>query len=195
MRACIATINGRAFYYFATLIRRAGLKLEASLPWEAADESKLYLTTREEGHMMAGRATLIYEDIIKEEPLDLLTLLSRCERTRRIDVGIDPGSHTGIAILMNGRPVWTTISMDADDILNMISSMIGALDAPVRVKIGDGRPDITMRIAEGLLPVLRRRDMVEIVNEKSTTPRGRARYQKDTLAAASIAMRSGTAAV
>ena len=195
MEPCIATVNGQAFYYFASLLKRAGMRLEASLPWETEDESRLYLTTREEAPLMNGRMTLLYEDIIREEPLDLLMLLNYGRRIRKIEVGIDPGSHTGIAILMNGRTVWTTISMDPGQVLPMISSMISALDAPIHVKIGDGRPDITASLAERLLPMLRSKDIVQVVNERSTTPRGRVRYQKDVLAAALIAMRNGAESV
>lgn len=149
----------------------------------------MYLTTEKE--KFCGVDSITFEELSKDEILDKIRIFERVYKRKNIQVGIDPGSRIGIALAIENRPVYMCIMNNTQEVIGLASKLSLAQLGNLDFKIGDGRPEIAQKIIDGLRPVVKTQDMIQIVNEKRTTPKGRARVKKDMVAAFHIAMKSG----
>jgi len=149
----------------------------------------LYLTTDRE--KSSDLPSITFEELSKDEMLDKISIFQRLYNRKGIQIGIDPGSRIGVAVTIENQPVYLGIMNDVEEVAGLArklrSANLGCLD----IKIGDGRPEITEKLIEKLRPVVRASDVIQVVNERKTTPKGRARVKKDMMAAYHIAIKRG----
>ena len=149
----------------------------------------LYLTTDRE--KSSDLHSITFEELSKDEMLDKIMIYQRLYKSKSIQMGIDPGSRIGVAVTIENQPVYLGVMCDVEEVAGLArklkSANLGCLD----IKIGDGRPEITEKLVKRLRPIVRASDVIQVVNERRTTPKGRARVKKDMMAAYHIAIKSG----
>ncbi|MEM3197376.1 MAG: hypothetical protein QXW72_04395 [Conexivisphaerales archaeon] len=153
------------------------------------DSKGLYLTT--ECEKSSGLISITFEELSKDEVLDKIKIFQGLYRRKNIQLGIDPGSRIGIAVAIDNKPVHMGIMNNVQEVIGLASKLSAAELGCLDIKIGDGRPEITQKIIDGLKPIVKTHDLIQIVNEKRTTPKGRARVKKDMVAAYHIAIKNG----
>ena len=194
----IATTNGKAFYVFVSLLKRLGISYETKLPWEIEEERHtpaVLLTTKSEAPKgWRGRAVFL-EDLIGDEILDLITLVSKLVYRRKDEliVGVDPGGTIGLAVFYKGMLVHSKIYPDVKSVCEIVNRLLRANAKYYVVKLGTGHPVVAEKIAEELAPLLSRGVVLELVDESGTTSKhkGLVKAYRDISAAISIAMREG----
>ncbi len=186
-RVYICTLGGRALYYYFRLLKGTNIQFKAIVPGEHTERGSVCLTTREE----AGDAcnTLFYEDLTKDVLVDRVILYSKILHNSEAVVGIDPGKTIGVAITVNGMPVSVLAISDIKRLHELISMLQARLKS-IYIKVGNGDIHIYPEIIKELSSCIRNTDYLVVVNEKNTTPKGRAGHKKDINAALKIAMRN-----
>jgi predicted RNase H-like nuclease (RuvC/YqgF family) len=134
---------------------------------------------------------------LNEDPLIMEgQLLSRLldEPRRNLLVGIDPGSRIGLAVFYGGRELGTLTTNSAEKSVDSLVILVKEVPhSSLAVKIGDGEPRSSMRLARSLRERLPPSASIEIVDESgtSTGKRGAIGATRDQRAAARIAFRKG----
>ena len=185
----ISTTNGRAFFYFVNLLKSIKLKYKIEVPKQSMDIKGLYLTT--DCEKCNDLTSITFEELSKDEILDKIKIFQCLYSRKNIQLGIDPGYRIGIAVTIENRPVHMDIMNNTQEVIGLVSRLSAAELGNLDIKIGDGRPEITQKIIDGLRPIVKSHDLIQVVNEKRTTPKGRARVKKDMVAAYHIAMKRG----
>ncbi|MGC9209190.1 MAG: hypothetical protein ACP5GH_05025 [Nitrososphaeria archaeon] len=185
----ISTLNGRALYYFTKLMKSYRLPYRYLLPGSDLTRSGLYLTTREENRERLGDR-INFEDLSLDETKDILRIASALMKTRSVEVGIDPGKRIGVAVVLGGSAVIARTYSELSELIAFVSKVMSVFDK-ITVKVGDGNQEVAERILIALSDVLRKDDIMMVVSERHTTPKGNATVRKDALAAVRITRREG----
>ena len=190
-RIVVATVNGRAYFRFADLLSKVGMKFESLLPWDRkALDADLLLTTKDEVPNGFKGKLLLYEELGDDRIFNKLLLFSRLRKEDVLLIGVDPGKNIGMACIYAGFLLWEETFGSLEEAITFLHKL---LDLPVKyriIRIGDGLPEMAERIASELSKRLDRTDFIEIVDERGTTG-GRKRSEKDVRAAYRIAVRKG----
>jgi hypothetical protein len=194
-RIIIATRNGRAYFEFATLLKRLKLAHYAALPDREFDSDEVLLTTRGELADLHPGSYLLYEELRGDETEDAFLLISRLfdDREDRLVLGVDPGGITGVACIYRGFPLAFRSFADTQSAVSYLRRLLklGAVSKVVRIGDGDRRG---LQMALTVSALGEGRTSVEIVDESGTSRR---RYtnaphsQKDVMSAFAIARRRG----
>ncbi len=185
----ISTLNGRALYYFTKLMKSYRLPYRYLLPGSDLTRSGLYLTTKGENReRLEDRVN--FEDLSLDETKDILRITSAMMKTRNVEVGIDPGKRIGVAVVLGGSAVIARAYSELSDLIAFMNKVMSVFDK-ITVKVGDGNQEVAERILIALSEVLRKDDVMMIVSERHTTPKGKATVRKDALAAVRITRREG----
>jgi hypothetical protein len=187
----IYTANGRAYYNFATLLKRLGIDHTDIVPCLLDSTPSLLLTTRDELPTNYSGVYLLCEELTGDQDIDALTLLSRLypERADNLTVGVDPGGVTGVAVVYRGNVAFKTFA-DIHPVISFVRRILEfhASTKTVRVGTGDRR---FVEIASGLGGI--EGVDLELVDEAGTTRKGGPAEggQRDAVAALRIARRRG----
>ncbi len=171
------------------MLKSNKLKYKIELPRQSSDSIGLYLTTDRE--KSSDLPSITFEELSKDEILDKIRIFQCLYGSKSIQIGIDPGSRIGIAVTIENRPVYMSIMNNVEEVAGLASKLCSANLGSLDIKIGDGRPEITEKLIEKLRPIVKAHDVIQVVNEKRTTPKGRARVKKDMVAAYHIAIKRG----
>jgi hypothetical protein len=119
-----------------------------------------------------------------------IQLLIGKELYSKVFIGIDPGEQPGIAVVGDDILLQKINVETPENVFNIIKRIIKEYPSnETLIRIGHGSPIIRNRIINSLIPL---EIPIEIVDETKTTPQQQAKkYEKDTKAAASIALISG----
>lgn len=190
-RIVVATVDGRAFYVFIRLLKRAGLPFSVSLPWEAPS-SAVVLTTRKEAISINPRHTLLYEELSGDNVVDIAMIASSAIGGGREEliVGIDPGVRIGIAVYYKGMLVHADVYSSPDKVAELLEKLLALRSTRRIIRIGFGNPELAMRIIERFPSALSSGYVVEFVDE-SRTSREHRKPSRDVGAAIRIAGRKG----
>jgi hypothetical protein len=192
----VATDDGNAYYDIVSRLKRTHLRFSSILPGEPINPAKdLALTSKREVSGLGGNAVAI-EDL-NEDPLIMEgQLLSRLldESRRNLLIGIDPGSKIGLAVFYGGRELGALTTNSVEKLVGLVVAVVR--DVPhtlLSVKIGDGEPRSSLRLARLLRGRLPQSASIEIVDESGTSGgrRGATGATRDQRAAARIAFRKG----
>ncbi len=188
----IATVNGRAYYYFVTLLRSLGYQHEDLLPWEVSDDSNLLLTTeREKPHGFKGEL-LLFEELNGDEVHDKFEIARKIKAGAAdvLTIGIDPGGITGVVAIYKG----VIIAFRSFDHVGQAVRLVNhTLSLPAKkkvVRIGSGNWR-GKDIANLLLQTADKDTTIEMVDEGGTSAMAKSGLPKDVVAAMSIAKRKG----
>ena len=108
--------------------------------------------------------------------------------TAEIVLGLDPGPRPGYAVLSEGRSLAEGVLAAPEEAANLARHVHHRFSTrPLRIRVGSGDRLSRDRILASLAPL---RKVVEVVDEHSTTPRGR-RRPRDGIAARAIARGEG----
>ncbi len=192
----VATDDSNAFYEIVSRLKRTHLRFSISAVGESTNtEHELIVTSRREVSGF-GRDAVAIEDL-SEDPVRMEgQLLSRLvdESRRSLLIGIDPGSRIGVAIFYGGRELGAmtsnSVEMSVESLLTLVKEVP---HSSLSVKIGDGEPKSSLRLARSLREGLPPSASIEIVNESGTSAgkRGATGATRDQRAAARIAFRKG----
>ncbi|MDP8023385.1 MAG: hypothetical protein ACP5LF_04450 [Nitrososphaeria archaeon] len=188
-KAYISTLNGKAFYYYLKLLRSANIPFEITLPDSKEALEGVAFTTKEESRGN-HKDKVFFEDMSFDETVDIMRAVKALSRFRNVNLGIDPGKATGVALTLDSYPLIVKVFYDLEDLINFVVKVMGEFRS-ITIKVGDGNPEVASKILEGLSRILRKGDVLMLVSEKRTTPKGKATYRKDMSAAVKIASREG----
>ncbi len=188
-KAYISTLNGKAFYYYLKLLRSADIPFKITLPGSKEALEGVAFTTKDESNG-SQKEKVLFEDMSFDETVDLMRAVKALSRFRSVNLGIDPGKATGVALTLDNYPLIVKVFYDLEDIINFVVKVMGEFRS-VTIKVGDGNPEVASKILGGLSRILRKGDVLMLVSEKRTTPKGKATYRKDMSAAVKIASREG----
>jgi predicted RNase H-like nuclease (RuvC/YqgF family) len=193
----VATDDGNAYYDIVSRLKRTHLQFSSLLPGQAVDSVKeLVITSRSENAAFGGTAVPI-EDL-DEDPLIMEgQLLSRLvdEPRRRLLIGIDPGSKIGVAVFYDGKELGAQTLNSVEEVVKSLVKVANEVPHSfLSVKIGNGEPKTSLRLARSLRKMLPPSASTEIVDESGTSlgKRGAIGATRDQRAAARIAFRKGT---
>lgn len=192
----VATDDGNAYYDIVSRLKRTHLRFSSLSPGQAVDSAKeLVVTSRTENPAFGGGAVPI-EDLDEDPMIMEGQLLSRLleEPRRRLLIGVDPGSKTGIAVFYDGRGLGALTSSSVEESAESVMRLVREVPhSTLSVKIGGGEPKTSLRLARSLRQTLPSSASLEIVDESGTSAgkRGAVGATRDQRAAARIAFRKG----
>ncbi len=191
-RIVVATVNGRAYYTFLTLLTKMGLKFESRLPWDpSVYGAHILLTTKDEVPRGYSGEVLFYEELEGDEIKDRAKILFKLRPGESILIGIDPGKHIGMACIYGGFLMWEGSLLDVESVVEIVKKLVKLPARSHIIRIGNGRPELARKIASLISSYLGSFDHIEMVDERGTTLEGRKRSEKDVKAAYRIAIRRG----
>jgi len=192
----VATEDGNAYYNIVSRLKRTHLRFSSLLSRQVVDSAHdLVITSKAEAAAFGGNAVAI-EDLNDDSLIMEGQLLSRLleESRRNLLIGIDPGSRIGVAVFFGGRELGamtTNSTEESADSLVLLAKEV--LHSSLTIKIGDGEPKTSLRLARSLREMLPSSASIEIVDETGTSvgKRGVIGATRDQRAAARIAFRRG----
>lgn len=189
-RVVVATVDGRAFYVFVSMLKDLGIPFSAHLPWEQFRAS-LVLTTRDEARAGWGSKVLLYEDLTGDRLVDSALVLSSVNGGKDdLVVGLDPGNRIGVVVQYGGTIVHEGVCRSPREVASILRRLL-ALRARTRVvKLGFGDPERAMAIVKEVRELLEKGYELQLVDERNTTHSG-ARARRDVEAALRISRRRG----
>lgn len=205
LRVGVATVRGRPYYRFAAALRRIGVRFDSILPGAVPSyRGDAVLTTRAEAPAQAARAALLFEDACGLEPAVLAGRLLRCRPAavpgaagEHLLAGIDPGSRIGLSVSYRGCEIESSLHASPARVAARVEAIFGGLEAARRtVRIGDGSRGTALRIADLLGRGRIAPFELELVDERSTSPRSKSCNQggrRDRMSALYISRRPGVA--
>jgi hypothetical protein len=192
----VVTDDSNAYYDIVSRLKRTHLRFSSITRGQPVNSSReLALTSKREVADFGGDAVAI-EDL-DEDPLVMEgQLLSRLldESRRDLLIGIDPGSSMGVVILYGGRELGAITMNSVEKLVDLMIAVTKEVPhSSLSVKIGDGEPKSSLRLARMLRRRLPRSAAIEIVDESGTSSgkRGGIGATRDERAAARIAFRRG----
>jgi predicted RNase H-like nuclease (RuvC/YqgF family) len=192
----VVTDDGNAYYEIVSRLKETNLRYQSVSPGQAIDPAlDLVVTSRKELPRIGGAAVAV-EDL-DEDPLVMEgQLLSRLleESLRVVLIGIDPGESIGVAVFYGGKEIGARTTNSPEKVVDMVVRF--AEKAPFSslvVKIGDGEPRLSAKLARVIRARLPPAASVEVVDESGTTSgkRKATGVARDQRAAARIAFRKG----
>ncbi|MGC9146135.1 MAG: hypothetical protein ACP5GS_08540 [Nitrososphaeria archaeon] len=188
-KAYISTVNGKAFYYYLKLLRSVGIPFKITLPGNGEKIDGVAFTTKKEaGNNLKEK--VLFEDMTFDKTVDTIRVIKALGRFRNVNLGIDPGKATGVALTLDNYPLIVNVYYDLEDIVNFIVKVMNEFKS-ITIKVGDGNSEVASRILDGISRIIRKGDVLMVVSERRTTPKGKATYRKDMSAAVKIASREG----
>lgn len=182
----VMTDNFRFFYQIVQDLKERGepfisLGFEDHIP---ADVGVILTTEAEEAKV--GFRTVVADDE-PERAIDVASAILKGGRDfETLTIGIDPGSRPGLAVLGDGRVLFTDIIHYPEQVADSVDHILSCLaHSSSVVKIGHGDRTHRNRIIKAVWGLV---DGVEIVDETNTTTRGEV---PDVDAALRIARSSG----
>lgn len=200
-RIGVATAKARPYYTFVTWLREIGAHFDAINPdCIPSYTGNIILTTRSEAPRYT-KVPFLYADELEAGPtLAHAMLLSRCGADTYEDTlvaGVDPGKLLGLSMSYAGREIERSLFLSAHSLVDHLKHILSWNIPSCRiVRIGNGDLSLSREIATTLsvssLPPFR----IELVDEASTSPRGKncnQRGKRDMLAAKTISNMRGLA--
>lgn len=213
----ISTTNGRAYFEFASLLKRLSLPHKDVLPDEATSyRDYLILTTKKELFLINPKFYFLFEEMNGDFEHDAISLLQRllASRSDYLLLGVDPGGITGIAVIYRGYPVSFHSFPSYYEAIAFIDKMmmLHVKRFTLRIGKGDARGEKIASQAKRIAERIQKQNcqiIIEMVDESGTSKReessklrsdmfypytksAKAAIQKDALAALGIARRKGT---
>jgi hypothetical protein len=193
----VATVDGRAYFEFAQLLKGLGIKYVSELPWRVKpSETRLLLTTAAELPKGYEGDSLLFEDLKRNQVADSAAVVSVLFEKRKdsLLVGLDPGGFTGVSCIYRGFPLLATVcdSLEKAVDTTMLLLRLDSREKLVRIGAGDrAKADYLARAVSSVLPGVR----IELVDEKGTTKEARGpindRGRRDATSAFIIARKRG----
>lgn len=111
-----------------------------------------------------------------------------------VAIGIDPGERPGIALVADGRLLYTGQVFRVSDVARTVGSLFAQYPHERGVaRVGHGAPHERDRILADLWPMREEGVRIELVDETDTTPEtGASEWSSDVAAAIAIARTTGT---
>ncbi len=192
----LATVKPKTFYIAVKILNRLGLSFRSCTPEERfCKEARFVITTADEAGTLDHSRTLIIDDVPDETitSLDVMIRHLSAETPREIIIGVDPGLHNGLAVLVDGNTVFSRVLASPIDTSNLIVKLVFHAmkrypQSTTTVRIGNGSKlysTLLLRQLKMSLPDFQ----PELVDERYTTFQGG--YFKDQFSAELIALRPG----
>lgn len=197
MRAIkVATDDGNIYYGVVSRLKKTHLRFSSVSPGEVVGHTDdLIITGRSEVSGFGGE--VVAAEDLDQDPLIMEgQLLSRLlEGSRRnLVAGVDPGASIGIAVFYGGRELGASTTNSEETAARLLAQVAEKVPhTSLAVKIGNGEPRSSLRLATLLREGLPREAVVEMVDESGTSlgPRRGRGETRDQRAAARIAFRKG----
>lgn len=187
-KVSVSTLNGRAFYYYISLLRKAGIPFKVYLPGREPEEGVTF-TTKSEGALVKGEK-VYFETMTLNETLDTIRAFKSVTKYKTVNIGIDPGKATGVALTLDSFPLLLRVFNSVEEVVEFVKQILPEFEF-VNIKVGDGNQEVAIKIISEVSKVLRKKDILMLVSERKTTPKGKATFKKDISAAVKIALREG----
>ena len=195
-RIALATTKPKTFYIAVKILKRLGLRFRSCTPEDRfCKEAKLVITTAEEVNDFDPERLLVIDENPDETTvsLDIMIAFLSTPKPREIMIGVDPGLHNGLAVLVDGTPVFGRVLASPIDASALITKLVNHAhrryaNSTVYTRIGLGSKLYSTLLLRQLLqanPEL----SPELVDERHTTTQGG--YFKDQFSAELIALRAG----
>ncbi len=195
-RIALATKNPRTFYIAVKILKRLALAFRSCTPNDQyCKEANLVITTSEEVDDTGCEHLLVIDEMPDESTtsLDVMMHYLSLIPPREIAIGIDPGLHNGIAVLVDGTPSFGRVLVSPIDTSALVTKLVVHVESKyplsrVYIRIGIGsklHSTLLLRELVRRLPASR----LEMVDERNTTTQGG--YFKDQFSAELIALRPG----
>jgi hypothetical protein len=192
----LATRKPKTFYISVKILENLGLAFHSCAPGEKyCRDAKIIITTQSESRRLDPTRVLIIDDTPDETTtsLDIMMRYLSSTAPKEIIIGIDPGLHNGLAVVVDGKPTYGRVlasPIDTADITTklMRHSRETYSDSRVIIRIGLGSKlysALLLRCLLDKMPDVR----LELVDERYTTTQGG--YFKDQFSAELIAVRAG----
>lgn len=141
-----------------------------------------------------GARIVIYTDPVRTVS-EAAQALAGKQTFSRVVVGIDPGERPGVAVIADGILVATAHAASPEATATEVERALGTVQASAYVvRIGHGAPTQRDRILRAIAWLARTGVRIEIVDESRSTPlTSRTPAERDTTAAAAIALARGIA--
>ena len=175
-----------------TLKKRKIPYVSLNSPHNIPSKIGVILTSNNEMHDMKSQKVIAadaYDTIDHAVDLAIQLLIGK-ELYSKVYIGIDPGEKPGIAVVGDDI-VLQKINVETPEmVLNIIKRILKEYPSnETLIRIGHGSPIIRNRIVNSLIPL---EIPIEIVDETKTTPQQQTKkYERDTKAAAAIALIRG----
>ena len=197
-RIALATRKPKTFYIAVRILKRLGLGFRSCTPEDGfCKEAKLVITTSEEEANIRHNRLLVIDDDPDETTtaLDIMIHYLSDFSPQEIMIGVDPGLHNGLAVLVDGIPVFGRVLVSPIT----TSALIVKLITHIRLRYQDSFLVTRIGLGSKLYSTLLLRQLLraspnielELVDERHTTTQGG--YFKDQFSAEMIALRSGRA--
>lgn len=193
----VATDDSNTYYGIVSRLKRTHLKFSSVSPSEVVNPTDdLIITGRDEVARFEGE--VVAAEDLDEDPLIMEgQILSRLlERSRRdLLVGVDPGASIGIAVFYGGRELGAATTNSEEKSVEFLVEVAEKVPhSSLAVKIGNGEPRSSVRLARLLRERLPQQSLVEMVDESGTSlgAKGGRGGTRDQRAAAKIAFRKGS---
>ncbi|MDA4128461.1 MAG: hypothetical protein OK422_03230 [Thaumarchaeota archaeon] len=194
-QVCVATSDGRAYYFMASRLRRMGISFLSITPSEVElGTPDLILTTKKEADLFKGDI-LIVEDLDDNPVIMKGQLLAHLadKGNAELLLGIDPGARMGLAVFYDGAELTSQTFSSRSLLCETVYELVSRIPCSRSVvRIGDGEPRLSSWLALKIHENLPK-TTVEIVDESGTSVRN-PKYKglpRDQSAAARIAFRRG----
>jgi len=194
----VATLDGRAYYKIAALLKKIGVTFENLSPGQRVESHiKLVFTTRSERVKILFENVAYIEDLSDDPDIAKERIFSHLfgGRDDMLVVGIDPGERIGLAAFYQQREIESCVLSSVDKVVERVTRFLENSSAKRKiVRIGDGKPDLAQYIASNLSKKNRNIE-IELVDERGTSAliRGASnrRGLRDQRSAMIIAFRRG----
>ena len=198
IKIALATVKPKTFYIAVKILKRLNLPFRSCTPMDnICKEASFVITTANEVDLIGHKRVLIIDDVPDETTTALDVMICHLSETppQEIIIGVDPGLHNGIAVLVDGTVAFSRVLASPIDTSKLIIKLVThnrkrypSSTTTTRIGIGSKLySTLLLRHLEKSIPDLE----PELVDERYTTIQGG--YFKDQFSAEMIALRKGRA--
>lgn len=192
----VATEDAGAYYEIVSRLKGAHLRFSSVSANRFGGSGRGLIVTSKREVAELGENVVAIEDLSKEPLIMKGQLLSRLfdESRRDLLVGIDPGVRMGMALFYGGVELGALTSNSVETLVEYLVELAARVPHDsLSVKVGDGEPRSSQRLALVLRERLPDHASIEIVDEAGTSANTHRSVggTSDQRAAARIAFRKG----
>lgn len=117
-KIAIATEKPKTFYIIVKILTELDLKFKTCAPGDRfCDVAKVVITTLDESPIIDPQRVVIVDDVPDEvtTTFDIMTKYLSIDNPREVIVGVDPGLHIGIVVLIDGTTVYSRLMASTVD--------------------------------------------------------------------------------
>ncbi len=193
--AAIATENPKILYRVVQLLKKLEIKFVICSPTDhRCDHAHIVITGPDDNFEQHERKIEVTEDFDTDfVRIEMMSKLHDLHSPSRAVIGIDPGMTFGVALVIDGIPVYSNSLSSPDSVMTLTQQLVNHtktlfFECQTVVRIGTGSnlyATLLLRSSKNIRTKL----PIELVNEHNTTITGGAR--SDESSAILIAGRSG----